>query len=143
MAHNQDSLLKQNELKTLKQIAENKTDDLWARRARVLILLNDGVLRKEAAQSTGFTYGQATYIITAFRKNGMEFFKLAPKDEPMKETKEKVKAKKKKAAKVKTGKKKMTKKDKKKKDKKSDKLKKVKKDKKSKNKKSKKKSKKK
>jgi len=97
---------------------------LQGKRARALLALNDGDTQVVAAKKSGLSYGQVKYLLTVFRKKGLDIFPEVkgtevksvkkPQQEKSKGTK-----KLKKKDKKKKDKKEKTKKDKKKKEKKS------------------------
>ncbi len=128
-------MLSKKEAEQLTLIAESDADEMTIKKAKALLLIQEGATQKAAAESTGLTIGQLTYLLRLFREKKMQYFKdkavtdEKPAEKTVKaETKKKEKTKKKSKEKKKSVKKKKTKKeDKKKKNKKSKKDKKVKK----------------
>jgi CHAD domain-containing protein/transposase-like protein len=69
-----DQLLSQEERRLLELLAESDLPDSQIRRARLLLLLEDGVPTKEAATAVGISPGRARHWRGLFRSQGMGIF---------------------------------------------------------------------
>jgi CHAD domain-containing protein len=69
----------------LEQVANDTPDDRLRRRARLLLLYDDGLLTHEAARETGISRGRARYWKRQYHARGMAIFfdaHSAPSEEP-------------------------------------------------------------
>jgi len=67
-----NSLLDSASSRQCKQLAKNV--DLHGKRAKALLALNDGDSHSVAAEKSGMTTGQVSYLVGRFKKIGMELF---------------------------------------------------------------------
>ncbi len=69
-----DQLLSQEERRQLELLAASDLPELQVRRARLLLMLEDGVPTKDAASAAGISPGRARHWRGAFRAKGMAIF---------------------------------------------------------------------
>lgn len=126
MATTKGKLLTQNDRELCEKIAELNIV-LVSRRARALLMLDDGHTQAKSAQLSSLTVGQLRYLLILFRKKGTELFPKELKEtfssepevvdsNPAEDVPKEKKKKKKKKKKGKKSKKKKSKKGKKKKE---------------------------
>lgn len=125
MATTKGKLLTQNDRELCEKIAELNIV-LVSRRARALLMLDDGHTQAKSAQLSSLTVGQLRYLLILFRKKGTELFPIELKEtfssepavvdnNPVENVTKEKKKKKKKSKKSSAKKKKPTKKEEKKK----------------------------
>ncbi len=74
MAEKDANTLLTQEQREICQVIAAKKIETQSQRAEALLAVDDGQTQAKAAESSGLTVGQVRYLITNFRKKGMELF---------------------------------------------------------------------